>query len=177
MHDKLFLIVGATASGKSTVLQKLHDDYQCAVLPTYRDRDPRTGETSDYANVFLAKHRFSTLAIEGYFDHIELIHSRRYGFKLQTVHNRAIASMSPSGAAELKQKYGCKVIKLMCETKVLQERIRARLDRGVAGMGPRFRNIQFETDAIANLKSDLEVDTNVHIETTINTIVQYINVG
>lgn len=175
MKDELIFVVGATCSGKTTLISRLYNDYGIDVLPTYRNRDSRYNEQDDFANIFLTDHKFVSLESEHFFTHVETFKGKKYGFKLTFSSNLRIATMSPSGALFLKKKIGAKICKLYCNKSTLVERIFRRIDLNDKEAVKRFKSIQSEIIQINNLDADLVLNTDTNIEDTVKEFMHFVS--
>src|ERR1700679_3042260 len=77
---KLLLIIGPTAVGKSSILDRALQDFQQLVdIITYTARPMRHGESEGHPYHFVSEARFKELIDQGFFIEWALVHGRLYG--------------------------------------------------------------------------------------------------
>lgn len=103
------IIVGRTASGKSTILEKLCEEHGYTKLVTTTTRDPRPGEIDGVHYHFLSKEQFEEkLANNGFVEHV-FAKDNYYGtgvenFDENNQSNKPIVILEPIGAKVLYEK-------------------------------------------------------------------------
>ena len=80
MNTKILLLIGPTAVGKSSLLEKALADYaQLVDIITFTTRPMRAGESEGYPYHFVSEEKFKALIDEGFFIEWALVHGRLYG--------------------------------------------------------------------------------------------------
>jgi guanylate kinase len=84
---KLLLIIGPTAVGKSSLLERALTDYpQLVDIITYTTRPMRAGESEGNPYHFITEDRFKKLIAEKFFIEWATVHGRLYGTPRDQVH-------------------------------------------------------------------------------------------
>ncbi|MGE3682998.1 MAG: guanylate kinase [Bdellovibrionales bacterium] len=80
MKPKLLLIIGPTAVGKSSILDRALDDYpQLCDIITYTTRSMRKGESEGHPYHFVTQERFEELKRQNFFLEWAVVHGCMYG--------------------------------------------------------------------------------------------------
>ena len=80
MKTKILLIIGPTAVGKSSILEKALAEYsQLVDIITYTTRPMRTGESEGHPYHFVTDERFKELIAKNFFIEWAIVHGRMYG--------------------------------------------------------------------------------------------------
>jgi guanylate kinase len=88
MGAKFLLIIGPTAVGKNTVLDRALKDYPHMVdIITYTSRPPRHAESEGNPYHFVSEERFKQLVQQGFFVEWAVVHGRMYGVPRDQIEN------------------------------------------------------------------------------------------
>src|ERR1022692_3199825 len=80
MKTKIILIIGPTAVGKSSILERALNDYpQLMDIITYTTRPMRTGESEGHPYHFVSEADFKALIAKNHFIEWAIVHGRMYG--------------------------------------------------------------------------------------------------
>jgi len=91
----LLIISGPAGSGKTTLCDRLLDEYSPNVqrVVTSTTRDPRPGEVNERDYYFFSVPEFESLETQGAFYETADVHGRRYGTLKREVHNKLSANI------------------------------------------------------------------------------------
>ncbi len=80
MKTQLLMIIGPTAVGKSSIIEKALADYPrlCDII-TYTTRTMRAGESEGNPYHFVSEEKFSELSDQNFFLETAVVHGRMYG--------------------------------------------------------------------------------------------------
>lgn len=111
-QTKLLLIIGPTAVGKSSIIEKVLDDYPEMVdIITYTTRPMRAGEFEGNPYHFVSEEQFKTLEASGFFLETANVHGRLYGTPRDQIERAradgrcVIADVDVQGAKKLMRFY------------------------------------------------------------------------
>lgn len=111
-HTKLLLIIGPTAVGKSSIIDRALNDYPHLVdLITYTTRGMRAGETEGNPYHFVSSDEFARLESGGFFLETANVHGNCYGTprdqleRARAAGKCVIADVDVQGAKKLMQLY------------------------------------------------------------------------
>ncbi len=80
MKSRILLIIGPTAVGKSSLLERALSDYpQLVDIVTYTTRDMRKGESEGFPYHFVSVDKFKSLVEKKFFIEWANVHGRMYG--------------------------------------------------------------------------------------------------
>lgn len=80
MKTKMLLIIGPTAVGKSSILERALNDYPLLVdIITYTTRPMRAGESEGHPYHFIDEKSFKNLIEQNFFIEYAIVHGRMYG--------------------------------------------------------------------------------------------------
>ncbi len=113
---KLLLIIGPTAVGKSTLIERALVDFSVLEdIVTYTARPMRAGESEGHPYHFISEERFKELIAQGFFIEWALVHGRHYGVgrdQIQTAHTRSkilVVDINVQGAKTVMREFATAV--------------------------------------------------------------------
>lgn len=180
--NNVYLIVGASGSGKDTLTQKLSEQYDMKAVKSYTTRHPRyEGEDT---HIFVSQEEFDQLKdIVAYTE----FHGHRYCATAEQIDNCDLYVIDPKGVEFFKEKYHnkpCKIIYLRVSLSERYERMKAR----VIDKGTDFKEaVETAIDRILNdveefyqyehklVPIDLDVKNEDNIEQIVLKVVNFIN--
>lgn len=93
----MIVIVGESASGKSTVAQQLVEHYDFKQIITYTTRPPRKGEKDGIDYHFVTDEEFAKLKAEGFFAETAKYNEWSYGSAKKDYKMDTVAVLTPRG--------------------------------------------------------------------------------
>src|SRR6185312_7771386 len=109
---RILLIIGPTAVGKSSLIDRVLAEYSDLVdLITYTTRPPRVGESEGQPYHFVTEERFKELLAQGFFIEWAHVHGRMYGTPRDQVEHAArsgkvvIADVDVQGAKSVLKEF------------------------------------------------------------------------
>lgn len=112
MKTKLLLIIGPTAVGKSSIIEKALVDYPRLLdIITYTTRSMRNGESEGNPYHFVTEERFKELIQKKFFLEWAVVHGRMYGTPRDQIEDAArvgrvcIIDVDVQGAKKLREEY------------------------------------------------------------------------
>ena len=99
----MIVIVGASASGKSTVQKILCKDEKYQPLVSYTTRKPREGEIDGVDYHFIDKSQFRRMAIQDFFAEIAEYNGWYYGIAKSDIKDDTVGVLTPHGLRMLKK--------------------------------------------------------------------------
>ena len=100
LNDYIFCILGKSGSGKTTIANKLFDQYGYTQIASYTTRKPRTDKDTDH--VFISKEEYDALSDKVAFTHFG---DHYYCATKEQVDNANLYVIDPFGLEQLKQLY------------------------------------------------------------------------
>jgi guanylate kinase len=140
MNKPLFLFVGKSASGKTTIANAIEQKYDCSQVQSYTTRPPRyEGETG---HIFLTEEEFNNLEnIVSY----TLYNNNQYGTTAELLDKHDIFVVDVPGVESLLQKYNTnRPICIIYFDATVHTRINRMLDRHDSDMNIIARLLQDE---------------------------------
>ena len=125
----MIVIVGESASGKTSVAKYLMDHYGYKRIITFTTRSPRENEKDGVDYYFVDQKRFSTLLNDGYFAENAVYNDWYYGSAKDDYKNDTVAVLTPKGLRSIK-KNGVKNIFSVYLTVPRRDRLIKCLERG-----------------------------------------------
>jgi len=98
----MLVILGESASGKSTVQDILCERYGFKKLITYTTREPRKGEIDGIDYHFVSEDRFEELLDSGFFCESAKYNGWNYGTATEDCMNNRVAVLTPHGFRQIK---------------------------------------------------------------------------
>lgn len=99
----MIVIIGASASGKSTIQKILCKDGKYKPLVSYTTRKPREGEIDRVDYNFISKSQFRILALQDFFAEIAEYNGWYYGIAKKDVKDDTVGVLTPHGLRMLKK--------------------------------------------------------------------------
>jgi guanylate kinase len=148
MKTRLLIIIGPTAVGKSSIIDRALKDYpQLRDIITYTARPMRAGETEGHPYHFVTEARFRDLIAQNFFLEWAIVHGRLYGTPRDQIEMAAVVGqvcvmdVDVQGAKKLLQAYPeAETVFLMPPTKdALRQRF---LKRGITDHADLARRLE-----------------------------------
>ena len=164
--NNLYLIAGASGSGKTTIANMLEEKYGYRQLQSYTTRPPRS--QNETGHIFITDVEFDNLQdIIAYTDY----NNYRYCATAEQADNATLYVIDPAGVEFLKKNYSNKPVKVITITSPIHTRINRMEQRG-----DNFSNImeRIVNDIdFRNFLGDFNIDNND--DTKLNDIVEKIH--
>ena len=98
----MLILVGESASGKSTIEKYLVDHYDYKKIVSYTTRSPREGESDGVDYHFISNEEFLKLKSEGFFAETGCYNGWYYGSSKEDCTDDKIAVLTPHGMRQLR---------------------------------------------------------------------------
>lgn len=169
----MFVIVGKTCSGKTTIVEKLCLDYNIPRIVTYTSRLIRKGEIKDITYHYISEEEFLKKIDEGFFAEwkkYETIEGTWYygtALKdLENAENNEVVILTPDGCRDVEKIFGndIKCIYIYANNQTIKERLIARGDneleanRRLSHDNADFKSFEYEADIIIYNNSDTGIN-------------------
>lgn len=99
----MLILIGDSASGKSSIERNLVNNYGYTKLVTYTTRQPRTGEVNGVDYHFISEEEFEELDNKGFFAEKAVYNNWHYGTAKEDCTNDKIAVLTPHGFRQIKK--------------------------------------------------------------------------
>ena len=99
----MIVLVGESASGKSSIERNLVDNYGYKKIVSYTTRQPRQGEIDGIDYHYISESQFSTLQKEEFFAEIGEYNGWHYGTAKNDCTSDKVAVVTPHGLRQLKK--------------------------------------------------------------------------
>lgn len=99
----MIILVGESASGKSSIEKEMVDKYGYKKIVSYTTRPPRKGERNGVDYHFINELTFDYMKAEGMFAEIGEYNGWRYGTAKEDCTNDKIAVLTPHGMRQIKK--------------------------------------------------------------------------
>lgn len=152
----MIVLVGESASGKSSIEKYLVDNYGYYKTISYTTRQPRDGEVNGLDYYFISKSEFKRLKDEDFFAETGTYNGWHYGTAKKDCTNDKVAVLTPHGLRQLKKIPDIKIISFYINVprrdrliKILQrgDNIEEAYRRNLSDVG-QFDGISDEVDFI-----------------------------
>lgn len=157
----MIILVGASASGKSVVVNKMKEKYNFSKLVTYTTRAPRVGEVNHIDYHFVSKKEFLNKLQNNMFIETTLYNDNYYGTAYEDISKDKALIVEPTGANVYYEKLKDKVMIVYLETseKTRFDRMKLRGD-DIEDIKNRIQNdiIRFDKKQLKHI--DLIVKTD-----------------
>ena len=100
----MIVIVGESASGKSTIANYLANNYGYKKIVTYTTREPRSNEKDGVDYYFVTDKQFKKMQYEGYFAETAEYNGWLYGSSKNDYEDNAVVILTPKGLRSIKRK-------------------------------------------------------------------------
>ncbi len=151
----LYLIVGPSGIGKTSIIKGLEKEYNLTPVKSYTTRKPRFENEDNYT--FISKEEFSKLSeVLAY----TLFAEEEYGVTVDKLNSGDVYIVDVAGVHYLKKHYSdrpIKVLGLICSPKILEERMRNRGD-SEENIAKRLKN---DKSAFAGLSGIIDAELDV----------------
>lgn len=97
----MIVLVGESASGKSSIERNLVDNYGYKKIVSYTTRQPRQGEVDGIDYHYISESQFSNLKKEGFFAEIGEYNGWHYGTAKNDCTSDKVAVVTPHGLRQL----------------------------------------------------------------------------
>lgn len=151
MNKPLYLLIGQSASGKTTIANMLTEKYEYKSVSSYTTRPPRYD--GEVGHIFVDDTTFDQLGeLAGFVEY----NGYRYGTTMQQVDDADIYVIDPIGAEYLLDKYTDRPICIIYFDASIPTRIHRMIDRGDS-----------DNSIIRRLLQDEEYDWQSKLESTV----------
>lgn len=106
----MIVIIGESASGKSSAERELVDIYGYKKIVSYTTRQPRSGEVDGVDYYFITDEHFNKLKKEDFFAEIGCYNGWQYGIAIEDCTNDKVAVVTPHGLRQIKSIKGLNVV-------------------------------------------------------------------
>lgn len=171
----MIVLVGESASGKSSIEKYLVDNYEYDKIISYTTRKPREGEVDGYDYHFISVEQFYKLRGEGFFAETAVYNDWHYGVAKEDCTDSKVAVLTPHGLRQVSKIKDINVISFYINVprrdrliKILQrgDNIEEAYRRSLSDVG-QFDGIEDEVDYIIHndgyKKSIAEMAQEVHL--------------
>lgn len=154
----MIVLVGESASGKSSVEKYLVENYGYSKIVSYTTRQPRDGEVDGIDYHFITKSQFNRLKEQGFFAETAAYNGWYYGTAKRDCTNDKIAVLTPHGLRQIKNLKDIRVLSFYISVprrdrliKILQrgDDIEEAYRRSLSDVG-QFDGIADEVDFVIN---------------------------
>ena len=170
----MIVLVGESASGKSSIEKYLVNNYEYKKVVSYTTRPPRDGEIDGVDYHFIDVEKFLKLKAEGFFAEVAMYREWYYGTAKEDCTNDKIAVLTPHGLRQASKIDSINVTSFYINVhrrdrliKILQrgDNIEEAYRRSLSDVG-QFDGIEDEVDYIIHnagyKKTDAEMAQDVH---------------
>lgn len=140
----MIVLVGESASGKSSIEKNLVDNYGYKKIVSYTTRQPRQGEVDGIDYHYISESQFIKLQKEGYFAEVGEYNGWHYGTAKNDCTSDKVAVVTPHGLRQRRDR----LIKILQRGDNIEEAYR----RSLSDVG-QFDGISDEVDYIVNNKN------------------------
>ncbi len=156
----MIILVGPSASGKTSIAKKLIEKYNFRKFVTNTTRAPRVGEVNDVDYHFISFSEFLEKESKGYFIETTIYNGNHYGTSIEDVSDDKVLIVDIIGANKFYERLGEKAVFffLSCSEKTTKKRM---IERGDS-----------EDDIVARINGDkvyFNPDLMGHVDFYINT--------
>lgn len=181
----MIVLVGESASGKSSIEKYLVENYGYSKVVSYTTREPRNGEIDGVDYHFITKSQFRRLKEQGFFAETAVYNGWYYGTAKKDYTNNKIAVLTPHGLRQIKKLKDIDVLSFYISVprrdrliKILQrgDDIEEAYRRSLSDVG-QFDGIEDEVDCVINNigyeKSIKGISEEIKIKIDVKTLYNY----
>ena len=106
----MIVLVGESASGKSSIERYLMDNYRYQKIVSYTTRSPRLGEVDGIDYHFISVEEFKKLKEQGFFAETAVYNNWHYGTAKEDCTDDKIAVLTPHGLRQIEKVDGIRAI-------------------------------------------------------------------
>lgn len=106
----MIVLVGESASGKSSIEKNLIENYGFNKVVSYTTRKPRDGEVDGVDYHFIDKSQFKRLKIQGFFAETAMYNDWHYGTAKRDCTDDKVAVLTPHGLRQISKIQGINVV-------------------------------------------------------------------
>lgn len=152
----MIILVGESASGKSSIEKNLVEKYGFNKIVSYTTRPPREGEIEGIDYHYISKSEFRRLKEQGFFAEVGYYNGWYYGTAIKDCTNDKVAVITPHGLRQLRKIDNIDIFAIYVNVprrdrliKILQrgDNIEESYRRNLSDVG-QFDGIQDEVDAV-----------------------------
>lgn len=171
----MIVLVGESASGKSSIERCLVEDYKYKKIVSYTTRSPRSGEVDGVDYHFVSVDDFNDLRGQGFFAETAAYNGWNYGVAKEDCTDDKVAVLTPHGLRQVSKIYNINITSFYINVprrdrliKILQrgDNIEEAYRRSLSDVG-QFDGIEDEVDYVINndgyRKSIAEMAKEVHL--------------
>lgn len=168
--NKIICLLGESGSGKTTIANRLHEEYGYEILQSYTTRPPRyegeTGHTFINVPTYAAlKNKVATDEYNGNF----------YAATKEQVDNADIYVINSNGLKQLRENYHGKPIVAIYVDVFMEERLSRMLDRGDS-VDAAFERLKYDYTDFKNIRREVDHTVfNLDLDQTIIDMMDIIN--
>lgn len=154
----MIVLVGESASGKSSIEKYLAENYEYEKIVSYTTREPRNGEVDGIDYHFVTVKKFLELKMNGFFAETAIYNGWHYGTAREDCTDNKIAVLNPHGLRQVRKLNDINVISFYINVprrdrliKILQrgDDIEEAYRRSLSDVG-QFDGIEDEVDFVIN---------------------------
>lgn len=173
----MIVLVGESASGKSSIEKYLVENYEYKKIVSYTTRSPREGEVDGVDYHFISAEQFKLLKEKGFFAETAVYNEWYYGVAKEDCTDDKVAVLTPHGLRQVSKIHGIDVVSFYINVprrdrliKILQrgDNIEEAYRRSLSDVG-QFDGIEDEVNFVINNegyeKSVAKMAQEVHIKT------------
>lgn len=106
----MIVLVGESASGKSSIEKNLVENYGFNKVVSYTTRKPRDGEVDGVDYHFIDKSQFKRLKIQGFFAETAMYNDWHYGTAKRDCTDDKVVVLTPHGLRQISKIHGINVV-------------------------------------------------------------------
>ena len=110
MNNKLIVLVGDSASGKSSIAKELIESFDYKKLVTYTTRSPRKGEVDGIDYHFVDKDTMDKMITDKAFFDIAQYAKWYYAAPTEPINQKTVVILTPIGFRRAKKQYGSRIV-------------------------------------------------------------------
>lgn len=174
----LYCLIGESASGKTTIEEKLYIGGKADKVISYTSRPARNKEVNGYHYHFIEKEEFKDMIEEGFFTEHNIYRDWHYGTSLDGIpfeEKDYVVVCTPSGLKSFVKKYGRDYIRGVYIHTKERERIIRQLQRGddVDEVMRRVKTDRKDFKDVRKICDTIIDNTHFSIDDTVSKILSY----
>lgn len=171
----MVILVGESASGKSSIEKELKDRYGYKKIVSYTTRDIRKGEIDGVDYHYITEERFDKLDNQGFFAEKTIYNGWHYATAKEDCTDDSVIVVNPHGLRQLKQIKDLHIISFYI--KVSEHERLIRIAKRGDNIMEIFRRIISDQGVFQCIDEEVDcVVENYDLEESINQIINYIDI-